>query len=427
MWSHRRIRQREREDERRALAGDRLDASRPPLASTNPLAIARPSPDPPGPASRPRSKASKMRACSEEGMPRPWSTTRTTTRSPTRAARICTVRSPACLTAFSTTLAIARSSCAGRRRRRQLGRQPELDVLAKRCDGRLDHLVEGKLHAVWIGRAGLDTREIEQVPDHARQPLALLHHRCAELATVLGPDGLGLDRVTGGDDGGQGGPQVVGDRPQRARLELIASQERRRLDGLRLQGVSLQARSRAAPGRRERPAPAGADRASGSPSPRTTRRPSRRSSPRSMATWPAGVGLSPAGTSITALLAPTAAATSAPRPRAMPRGRRREKHPREVGDQVRLATPLLRLACPRPCHVGHATGDRRDDHERGEHDPVVGVRQRQAMQRREMEVVERQSARHRGGRARRPGRRRWRRAGRPTGRRTRARSPAPPA
>ena len=47
-------RQRQRDDEARPLPGQRLDRTRPPLASTKPFAIARPSPEPVSRAPAPR-------------------------------------------------------------------------------------------------------------------------------------------------------------------------------------------------------------------------------------------------------------------------------------------------------------------------------------------------------------------------------------
>src|SRR3984957_14550114 len=88
---------------------------RPPMASANPRATARPRPTPPGERSPMRVNGSKMRSFASTGTPAPWSTTSSTTRSAARCACSSGGRTDAgeCRSALENRLASTRSSRPG--------------------------------------------------------------------------------------------------------------------------------------------------------------------------------------------------------------------------------------------------------------------------------------------------------------------------
>ena len=124
--------QRQLDDERRALPGQRLDAqTRPPLASTKPRAIARPRPEPrwPAPARCRRGRTARRRArAAPAGCPGPRSTTRTTT---PRARRAGAHGRRARRRSGARVLEQVREARAraGRRRRARSGRSRSIETL----------------------------------------------------------------------------------------------------------------------------------------------------------------------------------------------------------------------------------------------------------------------------------------------------------
>ena len=126
--------------------------------------------------------------------------------------------------------------------RRQLGveRQPHrLAAGADRVPRRLQQPRQIDRLAARLGVPGLQPRDVEQVLDQAREPLALLDHRLAQLVALLGGDAGRVEGGAGGDDRGQRRAQVVGDRAQQRGLQLVAAPQRPGLDRLRLHAVAL--------------------------------------------------------------------------------------------------------------------------------------------------------------------------------------------
>ena len=70
--------------------------------------------------------------------------------------------------------------------------------------------------------------------------------------------------------------------------------------------------------------------------------------------------------------------------------RRAEQQPRQLGGEIRLAPPPLGLARPRRGEVGERRHDDGRDQEHGERDPVLGLGDREAPGRRDVEEVEAQ-------------------------------------
>ena len=176
-------------------------------------------------------------------MPGPWSTTRTTTRGPTSRERTRTGCPSPWTTAFSSRLAKARSSWVGSAlsvgrsassaSRTGSPRAPSESRAASSSPGRSTGSRCGSRVA------GLQARDVEQVLDQAREPLALLDHRLAQLVALLGAGAGRVERGAGGDDRGQRRAQVVGDRAQQRGLQLVAAPQRLGLDRLRLHPVAL--------------------------------------------------------------------------------------------------------------------------------------------------------------------------------------------
>jgi hypothetical protein len=111
----------------------------------------------------------------------------------------------------------------------------EGDVVDRREQDLLDR---APFHAR-LGRAGLQARHVEQVVDEARQALGLAGDVGHQLAVLLGRQRGRVECARGGEDRRQRRAQVVRDRAQQRRLEVVGAAQGARLDDLAQQRVAL--------------------------------------------------------------------------------------------------------------------------------------------------------------------------------------------
>ena len=195
------------------------------MASVKPRATLRPRPSPPGWRSPSRWNGANRRSDWPRGTPGPASTMRSSTRSACALPRRVTGQPRPWRRALSTRLATTRSSRPGSARtsgRSLVDVEADAVGAVEAAQGELRHLVVADRLELRGDGAGGDAGGVEQVVDHAGEPVGGLLDRGGQLAAV----GLGQPQVRvaqapgGGLDRGERGAQVVADRRQQRGAQL---------------------------------------------------------------------------------------------------------------------------------------------------------------------------------------------------------------
>ncbi len=252
---------RQRDREARPLTWQRLDGDRPPLASTKPLTMARPSPDP-------VQDLGPRRAAAVERLEDPLLLGRRDARplvddadqNAARPRRRVDRDRPATAVTPGRSPAGSRTRApAGRRRRahRDVGVDVRRDVdalAAQLLAGGRDEILDrhpiaarrgARPPAAWRGQAGSRPARQPRRPPSTTAALSSLRSSVAERGRV--------ERVAGGDDRGQRRAQIVGDRAQERGLDVIGRGAARPSPPARPASRRGAGRSRRAPRARARP------------------------------------------------------------------------------------------------------------------------------------------------------------------------------